>query len=100
MLRPVAAIESAVLDGFREVRDGEISGAFKVGDGAGDLEDAVVSAGGKTLLLHGALEESLGVGRELAVGANLAGGHLRIGVDFFAVLAESGALALARGKDA
>jgi hypothetical protein len=41
------------------VRD---SGAFKVGDGAGHFENAVVGAGGEALLLHGALEQALGVG--------------------------------------
>ena len=38
------------MDGFGEVGDGEVFRAFKVGDGAGDFEDAVVGAGGKTLL--------------------------------------------------
>ena len=64
----------------------EVLGAFKVGDGAGHFEDAVVGAGGEALLLHGALEQALGVGAQLAVGADLAGGHLRVGVDFLAEL--------------
>jgi hypothetical protein len=42
-----------------------------------------VGAGGESLLEHGALEEFLGVGGELAVGANLTSSHLRIGEDFF-----------------
>ena len=61
-------------------------GAFEVGDGAGHFKDAVVGAGGEALLLHGALEKPLGVGAEFAVGANLARGHLRVGVDFFSGL--------------
>ncbi len=88
---PVAAVEGPVLDGFGEVGDGEVLGAFEIGDGAGDFEDAIVGAGGEALLLHGALEQPLGVGAELAVGANLARGHLRVGVDFFAWLWRSAA---------
>lgn len=61
-LRPVAAVERAVLDGLGQVRDGEMVGAFQVGDGARDFEDAVVGAGGESLLLHGALEKLLGGG--------------------------------------
>ena len=59
-------------------------GAGEIGDGARHLEDAVVRAGGEALLLHGALEEAFGVGAELAMGADLAGGHLRVGADFLA----------------
>lgn len=81
--RPVAAIQRAILDGFGDVGDGEVLGGFEVGDGAGDFEDAVVGAGGESLLEHGAFEEFFGVGRELAVSANLAGGHLGVGEDFF-----------------
>ena len=41
----VAAVEGAVLDGFGDVLDGDVRLAAEVGDGAGDLEDAVVGAG-------------------------------------------------------
>ena len=58
--------------------------AFKIRDGSGHLENAIVGASGEALLLHGALQQTFGVGAQLAVGANLAGGHLRVGVDFFA----------------
>ena len=70
------------MDGFGDVGDGEVLGGFEVGDGAGDFKDAVVGASGESLLEHGALEELFSVGRELAVGANLTGGHLRVGEDF------------------
>uniref|UniRef100_E6PYE0 Uncharacterized protein n=1 Tax=mine drainage metagenome TaxID=410659 RepID=E6PYE0_9ZZZZ len=99
-LCPVAAVERAVLDGFSEVTDGEGFGAFEVGDGAGDLENAVVGAGAEALLLHGAFEQPLGVCAEVAVGANLAGSHLGVGVDFFLCLGKAVALALAGGDDA
>jgi len=42
LLRPIVAVERAVLDGFGDVAGGDILGAFQVGDGAGDLEDTVV----------------------------------------------------------
>jgi hypothetical protein len=63
------------------VGDGDGGGGFEVGDGAGDLEDAVVGAGAEALLLHGALEEALGVGGQLAEGADLLGGHLGVSKD-------------------
>ena len=40
-------VEAAVLDGFEEVRCFDAIGAGKVGDGAGDFEDAVIGAGGE-----------------------------------------------------
>ncbi len=71
--------------------------AFQIGDGARHFQNAVVGARGEALLLHGALQQALGVGAEFAVGANLPGVHLRVGVDFFAVLFRSaGAGARAR----
>ena len=85
------------MDGFCEVGDGEVFCAFEVGDGAGDFEDAIVGARGETLLLHGTLEKALGIGAELAVGANLAGSHLRVGIDFFTGFAEAHTLLLACG---
>ncbi len=41
-LCPVAAVEGAVLDGL-----GDVGFAAEVGDGAGDLEDVIVGAGGE-----------------------------------------------------
>jgi hypothetical protein len=99
-LCPVAAVERAVLDGFGQMGDGQVLGAFEVGDGAGHFEDAIVRARGEALLLHGALQQALGIGAQFAVGANLARGHLRVGVDFFAGLSEALPLALARGHHA
>src|ERR1039458_9128097 len=72
---PIAAVEGAVLDGFGDVADGDVLCSGQVGDGARNLEDAVVGAGGEALLLHGALEQALGVGRELAEGTDLLGVH-------------------------
>lgn len=45
------------MDGLEEVGRGDDFGPGEVGDGAGDLEDAIVGAGGKVELLHGLLQE-------------------------------------------
>lgn len=61
------------------------------------LEDAVVRPRGEALLLHGLLQKPLGIGAELAMGANLARRHLRVGVDFLAGLFEALPLVFAGG---
>jgi hypothetical protein len=97
--RPVAAVEGAILNGFREVGDGERCGAFEICDGARNFENAVVSACGQPLLLHGALEETFGIGAEFAMCANLAGGHLRVGVDSISGFCKSRALPFSSSHD-
>src|SRR5208337_2077934 len=93
--RPIAAVEGAVLDGLSQVSDREMLDAFQIRDGPGDFENAVVGARGQSLLLHGALQQALGVFAQFAIGTNLAGGHLGVGIDFFARFAESRALSFA-----
>ncbi len=44
-LRPVGAVEGAVLDGFGYVFGFDLRGLFDVGDGAGYFQNAVVGAG-------------------------------------------------------
>ena len=61
---PVTAIQSAVLDGFGEMRHREVLCAFEIGDGARHFEDAVVGARRESLLLHGAFQQALGVGTQ------------------------------------
>jgi hypothetical protein len=46
LLAPVAAIESPVLDGLGDVRDGDRRLGVKVGHRPGNFENAVVGAGG------------------------------------------------------
>src|SRR5260370_27339505 len=75
-LRPVGAIQGAVLDGFGDVLGFDGRSFFDVGDGAGDFEDAVVGAGAESLLGHGALEQAFAVGGKFAEGADVAGGDL------------------------
>jgi len=78
---PVAAVQGSVLNGFGDVFDGDVLLGGEVGDGTGDLEDAVVGASAETLLLHGTLEQALGVGGEFAKSPDLLGVHLRVGED-------------------
>ena len=73
VLGPVGAVEGAVLDGFGYVFGLDGWRLFDIGDGAGDLEDAVVGAGAESLLSHGALEQAFAVGRKIAEGADVAG---------------------------
>jgi hypothetical protein len=73
--------------------------SFEIGDGTGYLKDAIVGAGRETLLLHGAFQQTLRVGTELAMNADLAGRHLCVGIDFLAKLLETLALALSSCHD-
>src|ERR1700722_10726041 len=61
---PVRTVEAAVLDGFGDVFGLDRVGAFEVGDGAGDFQDAVVGAGAEALLGHGAFEQAFAIGGE------------------------------------
>ena len=60
----VAAVEVAVADGFHDVVLADGDAGFEVGDGAGDLEDAVVGSRAHVHLGDGfaQLFHSLGVG--------------------------------------
>ena len=91
-LGPVAAIERTVLDSLGEMRHVQPIGAFQIGDGPGYFEDAVVGSRREPLLLHGPLQEALGVRAQFAIGANLPGGHLRIRKNLFSVSTEPLAL--------
>ena len=50
----------AVLDGLGDVLGLDDIRAFQIGDGEGELEDAVEGAGGEVKLFHGGLEQALG----------------------------------------
>ena len=77
----------------------DVGGAFEVGNGAGDFEDAVVGAGAHVHALHGVAQflEAGGVG--LGVFVEQGGGHLGIAVDAGFVL-EAALLQHPRGDDA
>src|ERR1041385_4459495 len=75
---PVRTIQRAVLDGFGDVLALYLGGAFQVCNRARYFQDAVVSACAESLLVDGALQHPLAVGRELAVSTDLRRGHLRV----------------------
>jgi hypothetical protein len=86
-LRPVTAVEGAILDGFGDVRGGNILHTVHVGDSARHFQDAVVGARGKAQARHGALKQTLAVRRDVAVLANLPRAHLRVAVNLLALVA-------------
>jgi hypothetical protein len=98
--RPVRAIKAAVLNRLRDVLRLQVRRIVKVSDGSGYFQDAVVGARAQALLGHGAFEEAFAVGGEFAVGADVAGGHLGVAVEFFAGTGEAGDLLLAGADDA
>ncbi len=99
-LGPVGAIQASVLDGFGDVFGFDVRGVFDVGDGTGNLQDAVVSAGAESLLGHGALQQTLTIGGEFTKGTDVAGRHLGVAVDLLAGGSEALELLLARADHA
>ena len=55
-MSPVAPVQVAIANSLGYVRRRDILAALIVGDGAGHLEDAVVSAGREVELGHGFLQ--------------------------------------------
>ena len=71
----------------------------QVGNRARDLQDAVVGAGAQPLLHHGALQQVLGVGAQLAILADLARAHLGVGVNALPCQRRSGCSCTLAGVD-
>ena len=57
-----------------------VSAAVEIGDGAGDLEDAVVGAGGEVHVVHGLLEQDGALAVDLAVLADELGWQGAVGL--------------------
>ena len=91
-------IQAAVLDGLEEVGRFDAIGSRKVGDGAGDFENAVVGTGGERELLHRLLEEVAEGRVDHAGGADLRVSHAGVGRG--ARAGEASELAFARGLHA
>src|SRR5205823_1088456 len=87
MLRPVAAVERPVLDGFGDVRGADGLGALEVGDGTRDFQNAVVGAGAQTQAGHGVFEQAFALGGNIAIFADLSGAHLGVAVNLFTLVA-------------
>src|SRR5208282_2134790 len=99
-LSPIRAVQTTVLNRLRDVLRLKIGRAFQIRDGAGYLQDTVVGAGAQALLGHGAFKQALTVGRKFAVGANVAGVHLGVAVEFFPRRGEALGLLLAGAQHA
>src|SRR5690242_3562590 len=92
-----AAVEAAILDGLGHVLHGYPLTSFKVGDSAGDLEDAVVTACGEAQPAHRLLEEPGALGRRGAEAPYLTSAHP--GVHSRAGAGQALSLTLASGLD-
>ena len=60
---------------------GDVFDPLEVGDGAGDLEDAGIGAGGEAELVDGLFQKGLGALPDLAVFFQVPGGHLGVAVN-------------------
>ena len=93
------AVEVAVGDGFHDVVVEDVGGAFEVGDGAGDFEDAVVGPRAHVHALHGVAKFFQAGGVGLGVFVEQGRGHLGVAVDAGLVL-EAALLNGTSGDDA
>ena len=75
---PIIPIQIPEIDGLAEVADLDVRAAVEVGDGAGNLQDAVVSAGGESETVHRLLQQHLPRRVNLAIFAHHPAAHLRI----------------------
>ena len=69
--RPKCPVQRPVLNSFGDVLRFNLRRTLEVGNRARDFQDAVVGAGGETLLVHGAFEQPFAIGRKLAKSANV-----------------------------
>jgi hypothetical protein len=97
-ITPQLAVEGAEADGFADVIGGDAVGAFEVGDGAGDFQDAIVGAGAEVVFGHGVLQHGERRFVERAVGLEFARAHARVAGDAGSVF-EPLLLDVARGDD-
>src|SRR5256885_16023989 len=75
----------------------EIFGPFEISNGAGNFQNAVVSAGGESELCDGILHDAFTLWAQHAVLANVARSHLGIRVDV--LVEETAKLRVASGDD-
>src|SRR5437868_4008225 len=96
--RPISPVQGAVLDGLGDMLTLDLRNTFEVSDRTSHLEDAVMGARAEPLLLHGALQQALAIGRKLAEGADLLAAHLRVAIDTLTRGGEAIELDLARAN--
>jgi hypothetical protein len=82
-LRPVRAVQRAVLDGNAKVFGRDCVRRVEVCDGARDFQNAVVRAGGKPEARDCSFEQLFAFGVDRAVLADESGRHLSVRVDAF-----------------
>ena len=80
-LHPRLSVEAAVTYGFGDVLTLYAVAAGEVGDGAGDLDDALVGTGGEVEVGHGALQHLIARSVQLGILVQEGGVHLRVAVD-------------------
>src|SRR5256885_2857386 len=74
-------IQAAILDRLAHVARRQGCGALEIGDGAGDLENPVVRPGGEREPGDRSPQQRIGAIGDAAEGADVAWGHVRVGVD-------------------
>src|SRR5260370_36580437 len=77
-LRPISAVEGAVMHCFGDVGGLDLGRVFEIGDSPADLENAIVSPRGKAKAIHRALEHRLAFTIDAAKTANQSRRHCRI----------------------
>ena len=87
MLALSLPVQAAVLDGFRDVLRLDLLRGGQVGNGAGHLDDPVVSAHGEAQGLEGPVQELPGFPGQGAVLLKVAGPQARVGQYFKAPVA-------------
>src|ERR1051326_1730073 len=83
-LRPVAAVQRAVLDSFGDMWRLYPLAAFQVSDGTANLQDPVMSSRAQTEAGHCSFEHALAFRRDVAEFADLPRTHLGVAIDLFA----------------
>ena len=76
--RPERPVEGSVVDRFAQVVALDLFAVVEVGDCPADSENLVVGAGGEAGFLHRRFQEGFRFGLQLAVLADLPGGHVSV----------------------
>ena len=92
---PIVPVQTPEIDGLAQMAEPDSEAAVQIGDGAGDLQNSVVSAGGETQSVHCILEHLLPSLVDDAELAHHAARHLRVAEDVVMVR-KTGLLNLAR----
>jgi len=80
----VDLVHHSILDRFGDVRRTDVRIPGQVGDGPGDLEDAIVGPGAESQLGHGHLQKLFPFGADGAMPLDVLRTHLGVGIDLSA----------------